>query len=298
MTRSLPIIMAQVAPVEWDPAATLEAYEAYVAHVRAVAPSTHLVIHPELHLTGLGRIDQRAPAGWSPSAIAQPIPGPLSDRVGALARRLGLWLVPGSIYELGGDGRVYNTAIAVAPDGSIRARYRKIFPWRPYELVAAGDEFVVLELDGVGIAGLMICSDGWFPEVARQLAWLGAELILQPTATGTIDRSQEIVLAQANAIVNQVFVANVNAAGEAGRGQSALIDPEGRPIHVGGGGREMITAVLDLDHVARAREVGTAGLNRLWSQIDQEGGRVTLPMYGGRIRPRAAADEARKKDPA
>lgn len=298
MTRSLPIIMAQVAPVEWDPAATLEAYEAYLVHVKAVVPSTRLVIHPELHLTGLGRIDRRAPAGWSPRVLAQPIPGPLSERVGALAKRLGLWLVPGSVYELGDDGRVYNTTIAVAPDGSIRARYRKIFPWRPYELVAAGDEFVVFDLDGLGTAGLMICYDGWFPEVARQLAWLGAELILQPTATATIDRSQEIILAQANAIANQVFVANVNAAGEAGHGHSALIDPEGRPIHMGGDGREMITAVLDLDHVTRTREIGTAGLNRLWRQIDEEGGGVTLPMYGGRIRPRAAAGGAREGDPA
>jgi len=47
----------------------------------------------------------------------------------------------------------------------------------------------------------MLCYDGWFPQVPRHLAWMGAEVILQPSATGTSDREQEIVIARANAIV-------------------------------------------------------------------------------------------------
>lgn len=57
----------------------------------------------------------------------------------------------------------------------------------------------------------MICYDGWFPEVARGLAWLGAELIVQLAATPTADREQELILARADAIANQVYLMNVNA---------------------------------------------------------------------------------------
>src|SRR5204863_8541942 len=156
-----------------------------------------------------------------------PIPGPLTDRLCALAKDLGIWLVPGSFHERGEGSAVHNTAIAIAPDGSIRARYRKIFPWRPRETTVPGTEFVVFDIDGIGRAGLMICYDGWFPEVARHLAWMGAEVILNPTLTPTADREQELVLARAQAIANQVYVAGVNAAAPTARGRSLVVDPEG-----------------------------------------------------------------------
>ena len=69
-------------------------------------------------------------------------------------------------------------------------------------------------------------------EVARHLAWMGAEVIFQPTATGTSDRDQEVVLARANAIVNQVYVVNVNMGGRPGPGRSAIADPEGHLLQL------------------------------------------------------------------
>ena len=133
------------------------------------------------------------------------MPGVTEQRYQNLARKLGIWLIPGSLYERH-EGRVYNTAPVIDPQGLVVARYRKIFPFLPYEAgVSHGTELCVFDVPEVGRFGLSICYDQWFPEVSRGLAWRGAEVILHPTMTTTTDRAQELVLAQANAITNQCF---------------------------------------------------------------------------------------------
>jgi len=283
MSRPLSVVGAQIAPVPWDAAATFEAFEADLRIRRSQSPDAHLFVYPELHLSALGRL--APPEGWTMRRTAGEIPGPLTDRLGALAKELGIWLVPGSVYERGAGSAVHNTALAFAPDGSLRATYRKIFPWRTRETTTPGTEFVVFDMEGFGRAGLMICYDGWFPEVARQLAWMGAEILIQPTLTTTTDRRQELVLAQANAIVNQAFVVNINAGGELGLGQSRIVDPEGHVISDAGEGEAGLTAVLDLDLAANARQYGTAGLNRLWKQLEEDTEGLRLPMYDGSFDP-------------
>jgi len=281
MSRPLSIVAIQTAPVPWDPPATFAAFEADLRARRASSPAAHLFIYPELHLSALGRLRIPVLKGYSMRGVAETIPGPLTDRLCALAEELGIWLIPGSFYEPGEGSAVYNTAIAIAPDGTIRARYRKIFPWRPRERTTPGNEFVVFDIDGIGRAGLMICYDGWFPEVARQLAFLGAEVILQPTLTDTSDREQELVLGRANAIANQVFIVNVNAGGALGAGSSLIVDPEGHVLSSAGEGEAELTEVIDLDAVVRAREYGTAGLSRMWAQLAEDTEGLRLPLYGG-----------------
>ena len=278
--RPLPLIAVQSSPVPWDVDATWEKYEREVRGLRASFPQTRLIIHPELFLAGLAPATVPRPPGTPRGSLAERIPGPLTDRLCALARELDVWLIPGSIYERSELG-IHNTAIAIAPDGTIRARYRKIFPWRPYEETVPGDEFVVFDIDGIGRAGLMICYDGWFPEVARHLAWMGAEVILHPSLTTTSDRPQELVLARANAIVNQVFVVNVNAGGDPGYGGSLIVDPEGHDLQVAGPGEAFLTEVIDLDAVTRVRQYGSVGMSRMWAQLADQAGSVTLPLYGG-----------------
>ena len=175
------------------------------------------------------------------------------------------------------------------------ARYRKCFPWRPWETVTAGTEFVVFDIEGVGRAGLMICYDAWFPEVARHLAWMGAEVIFNPTATYTSDREQELVLARANAIVNQVYVVNTNMGGRPGPARSVIVDPEGHVLQMAGDGEEYQTEVLDLrtvrqdpflwigwpqPHVVTDREGGTQARSSVlrWelSQPPRVASRVTM----------------------
>jgi predicted amidohydrolase len=275
MDRSLPILIAQaVSCSSGDPE------KAFAADLQArvnMFPQTQLVIYPELHLSPV--ID---PAAME--AAAEPIPGPRSDFLCKLAARLEVWLLPGTVYERASDGRIHNTAIVISPKGEIVARYRKCFPWRPWEHSAPGDSFVVFDMPKFGRVGLSICYDTWFPEVARHLAWMGAEVILQPSLTPTADRAQELVLARASAISNQVFIVNVNAAAPSAMGRSIVIDPEGNVLLEAGEGPASLTQVLDLSAVERVRRFGTAGLNRPWSQL-REGEVLPMPLYGGEIDP-------------
>ena len=160
--------------------------------------------------------------------------------------------MPGSVYERGEAG-VHNTALAISPEGELVATYRKAFPWQPHERTEPGDRFVVFEIPDVARVGLAICYDGFFPEVFRQLAWLGAEIVIQPTLTTTSDRAAELITARANAIVNQLYVVNVNAAAPAALGRSLVIDPEGLVRVEAGATEELITDVLDLEAVERVR---------------------------------------------
>ncbi|MGH1526284.1 carbon-nitrogen hydrolase family protein [Leifsonia sp. L25] len=217
-------------------------------------------------------------------ALAEPLDGPRDRALAALAGDLGVWLVPGSFYERGEDGRVYNTTAAYSPEGRRAASYRKVFPWRPYETVAAGDEFVVFDMDGFRRIGLSICYDAWFPEHSRHLAWMGAELILNLVQTPTSDRAQEETIAKANAIVNQVFVASVNAAAPNGLGRSLLADPQGR-VRVESASSEstVLSDVIDLDEVAAVRRYGSGGVTRPWRQYEGEVSNLELPLYEGRL---------------
>ncbi|MFF9001542.1 carbon-nitrogen hydrolase family protein [Streptomyces achromogenes] len=281
--RTLAIAALQTSPVPYDLEATWQRYADQVRATRSLFPHVQLIVVPELLLAAEGPLLGPTPEGWM-ERTAEPIPGPTTDRVCALARETGLWLVPGSLFERGKGGRVYNTAVAVSPEGEVVARYRKVFPWQPYEKTAPGDEFTVFDLPGAGRIGLAICYDGSFPETVRQLAWLGAEIILQPTLTTTRDREMELVCARANAWTNQVYVVNANASDPAGVGSSAIVDPEGIVRQQAGTGEEILVDVLDLDTVTRVREQGSAGLNRPWAQLARYGERIHLPMYGGAFR--------------
>ncbi|HSH33633.1 MAG TPA: carbon-nitrogen hydrolase family protein, partial [Actinomycetota bacterium] len=164
--------------------------------------------------------------------------------------------------------------------GRLVARYRKIFTWRPFEPYAVGTEAPpVFSIPNIGKVGVMICYDGWFPEVVRGLALRGAEVILHPTLTTTPDREEELVMARANAIANQCYVINVNASVEIGGGRSIGVDPEGRVLFEGGSGEEFFSEVLDLDRVATVRDRGTRGMNRLLWQLQEHGPKAADPNY-------------------
>jgi formamidase len=281
--RTLTIAAIQTTPVAFDVGASWDRFQDRVHAVRRTFPHVEMVVVPELMLAAEAPLLQ-ARGDWM-HRVAEPIPGPTTDRIRQLAKETGLWLVPGSLYERGDDGQVYNTAVAVSPHGEIAATYRKVFPWQPYEQTTPGDEFVVFDIPDVGRVGLAICYDGSFPETARQLAWLGAEVIIQPTLTTTRDREMEVVCGRANAWTNQVFVVNVNAADPAGVGASCIVDPEGTVRQQAGAGEEVLIDCLDLDTVTRVRANGTFGLNRPWDQLARHGAGLSLPMYGAGIKP-------------
>jgi formamidase len=266
VSRILTVLSAQVAPVPWDPPATLDRFEEHVRSARRAFPEVDLMVFPELYLTAVDAFTNGGADDWE-RRVAEEIPGPLTDRVGKIAAKAKRWIVAGSINERRGDA-VHNSAIVFSPDGELAAVYRKLFPWRPYETVDPGsDPAPVFEIPGKGTVGVMICYDGWFPEVARGLALRGAELIAQPTVTATPDREEEVVLARANAITNQVYLFNPNMVSTFGPGRSVGVDPEGRLLFEGGSGEELFVEVVDLDRVAEIRRRGTRGITRPWQHF-------------------------------
>jgi len=236
--------------LELRAADNLDAIAAEIATVRRRFPWVDMVLLAELATHGVS-LDR-----------AEPMPGPTEERYRAIAREHGLWLLPGSLYERA-DGRVYNTAPVVDPDGKVVTRHRKIYPFLPYERgVASGDSHTVFDVPGVGRFGLSICYDMWFPETSRALAWMGAEIILHPGLTNTIDRDVEVSIARASAAVNQCYFVDLNCAGQLACGRSCVFGPGGETVHIAGTAREIIALELDLDHVTAVRERGWHGLGQ------------------------------------
>lgn len=261
-----------------------------MSHFAVAGLQLVLSAQDNLHLvrSELERLKQRFP--WVDMAVlaelslfgpnlanAQPMPGRVEESLCQIARELRIWLVPGSIYESDGD-RVYNTSPVIDPHGEVVARYRKMFPFLPYEKgITPGSEFVVFDVPAVGRFGLSICYDMWFPETTRTLAWMGAEVIVHPTMTNTIDRDIELAIARSNAATNQCYFVDINSAGRLGNGRSIVVGPDGGVIHQAGIGHEIIPVELDLDLVRRGRRRGLLGLGQpLKSFRDSE---VQFPPY-------------------
>lgn len=262
MSRLLGIAAIQMAPVPHDREATLSKMESVVAQTSAMLPWVDMFCFPELILDGL---TQFVPGGDKKQQV-QSIHGPTTVRLCALAAHHRKWLIPGSMSESDGSA-IYNTAVVISPSGQLVARYRKMFPWHPLEACTPGDTFCVFDVPEVGRFGLCICYDMWFPEVARTLAWMGAEVILHPSLTVTSDRGAELIISQANAIFNQCYFVDVNGTGPYGGGRSLIVDPDGRVLQQADQHESILTEILDLDRVSRARELGTLGLSQTWKAL-------------------------------
>lgn len=276
MSRTLSLAMVQY-PAEARPDSSdfADRMRSFVARY----PQVRMWVFPELHL------DSAEP--WrNPEELAHPLDDARFTALGELARELGVWLVPGSVYERGNDGRIYNTSLVYSPDGTRVSTYRKMFPWRPAEASTPGSTFEVFDMPGYGRIGMSICYDIWFPEHTRHLAWMGAELVLNLVQTGTSDREQEHAIVRGNAIMNQVWIASVNSAAPTGRGRSLLVDPQGVVrVACPESSPEVLTALVNFDDATAARQFGTAAVSRPWSQFRNDDAPIQLPLYGGRIDP-------------
>ncbi len=122
--------------------------------------------------------------------LAEPVPGPSTERFGALARELGIVLVL-SLFERRTAGIYHNTAVVLEKDGSIAGKYRKMhIPDDPgyYEkfYFTPGDLGFMPVETSVGTIGVLVCWDQWYPEAARIMALNGAQLLVYPTAIGGV----------------------------------------------------------------------------------------------------------------
>ncbi len=204
-----------------------------------------------------------APFGPLPR-YAQPLPSAAEGTFQEMAAKHRIWLLPGSQYERAPDGAIYNTASVIDPTGQVVARYRKMFPFRPYEEgIAPGTSFCVFDVPAVGRFGLSICYDIWFPETTRTLTAMGAEVLLHPVLTGSIDREVELSIARATAAQFQCYVFDINGVGAGGVGRSTVVDPAGHVLHRAAGEEEVIPIEIDLAQVRRQRATGIRGLGQV-----------------------------------
>ncbi len=230
----------------------VEAMRHRIEILMARFPWTQMVLFSEL--APYGPLDQ----------FAQPFPNDALQQFQEDARRFGIWLIPGSMFEKTEDGRILNTSVVINPEGEIVARYSKMFPFRPYEAgISAGTQFCVFDVPEVGRFGLSICYDIWFPETTRQLTSQGVEVLLHPVLTGTTDREAELAIARATAAQFQCYVFDVNGLGAGGVGRSLVVDPSATVLHQSAGQEDMFPIEIDLDQVRRQRETGLKGLGQV-----------------------------------
>ena len=208
--------------------------------------------------------------------LAEPVPGPLTERFAALARALGVALVV-PIFERRAAGLYHNAAAVLDATGDLLGTYRKTHvPDDPQFLekfyFTPGDlGYRVFETRFARI-GVLICWDQWYPEAARLTALRGAEAIVYPTAIGwatagpdedgAADCEAWRTVQRGHAIANGVYVAAVNRVGieksDAGGlrfwGRSFVCDPKGRMIaEAAGDAPEVLVARCERRLIERQR---------------------------------------------
>ena len=236
-----------------------------IDHVMTRFPWVQMVVLGELNACG------------TDPAKAEAMPSEAEVRFCASAQEHGIWLLPGSIMESAG-GKTYNTTPVINPEGQVVTRYRKLFPWTPYEeATTPGERFAVFDVPDVGRFGVSICYDMWFPETIRAMAWMGAEVILHPSLTSTIDRDVEISMIRAHAAQNQVYFLDVNVAGPLGVGQSCFAGPGGEVIYQAKNNREIIPIKIDLNYLRDVRADGWHNLGQPLKSFRDS--KVKFPQY-------------------
>ncbi len=274
MARSLRIALLQDA----DHGSRDDSLDAIEAGLReAAAADAELVLLQELHNGPYFCQNEDVEA----FDLAEPIPGPSTERLGALAAELNLVLVA-SLFERRAAGLYHNTAVVFDRSRAIVGRYRKMHvPDDPgfYEkfYFTPGDTGFKPVDTSVGCLGVMVCWDQWYPEAARLMSLAGAELLLYPTAIGWNPTDEEaeqarqrdawITVQRGHAIANGLPVMACNRIGfEASPGahgggvmfwgSSFVAGPQGEMLaQAGSDERELLLADVDMQRSETVRRI-------------------------------------------
>ncbi|WDS37058.1 carbon-nitrogen hydrolase [Pseudoxanthomonas sp.] len=211
--------------------------------------------------------------------LAEPIPGPSTQRLAALARQHKVVLVS-SLFERRAAGLYHNTAVVYEADGSIAGKYRKMhIPDDPgfYEkfYFTPGDIGFKPIDTSVGRLGVLVCWDQWYPEGARLMALAGADLLLYPTAIGwdpddaqdekTRQRDAWVLSHRGHAVANGLPVLSCNRVGHEASpvgasgidfwGNSHVLGPQGEFLAEAGTAPEILSVEVDLQRSEHVRRI-------------------------------------------
>ena len=211
---------------------------------------------------------------------AEPIPGPSTERLGALAKKHGVVIV-GSLFERRAAGLYHNTAVVLEADGRLLGKYRKMhIPDDPglYEkfYFTPGDLGFEPIDSSVGRLGVLVCWDQWYPEGARLMALAGAEMLLYPTAIGwdpdddAAEKSRQrdawILSHRGHAVANGLPVLSCNRVGHEPSpadasgidfwGSSHVLGPQGEVLgEAGTEAAEVLVVDIDLARSEKVRRI-------------------------------------------
>lgn len=276
-----------------DPEANVRRMSDFVR--QTARENAHLTIFPECALTGycFDSVEEALP-------VAQSIPGPATDAMTEVCRQLGVYATFGML-EPTGTGGVFNVAVLVGPQGVVGV-YRKIhLPYLGIDRFSThGDRpFAVQEIAAAEMpamrVGMNICFDASFPESARCLMLLGADLIVLPTnwPPGSECVAQSTI--RSRALENGVYFMAVNRVGtERGFGfigQSQLIDPKGNVVHYASADREEIFyGDVDVTLARRKHVIRVPGLHEVDRLADRR-----PEMYAPIVQPHQLKSPGRQR---
>lgn len=228
----------------------VEARLSWLADIlRGAAAKADLLLLPELFASGYN-------IGEMVHNCAEPADGAIARQVAGMARESGVAIHYG--YPERDGENLFNSAQCIAPDGTRLGGHRKLIipPGFEGQYFAAGNGCALFSYKGVRIATL-ICYDAEFPETARHVAQLGAELVLVPTALGAKWGWVADTMIPTRAYENGVFLAYANSAGAEGDmaflGRSFIAAPDGEELARAGHAPEVITADLNMARVPAAQ---------------------------------------------
>ncbi len=200
--------------------------------------------------------------------VADEADNPFIQAMAAKAQERNQWIMLGSVAAPGPRGKIFNRTVMLDNTGAVNARYNKIHlfdiqlsndeVYRESDIVNPGDQ-LVLSQTPAGIVGHTICYDLRFPQLYRDLAHAGAQLLVVPAAfTRKTGKAHWHALCRARAIENGAFVVAPCAVGDidgggGSYGHSLVVNPWGEIIADGGDAPGVVEAALDLNAVDAAR---------------------------------------------
>jgi omega-amidase len=250
MESKLNVCLLQIDIVIGEPDLNYQRLAVLLDKAIKTVPKPDVIVFPEMWNTGyaLEQIQQLADEDGKRTKLF----------ISKFCQEHQVHIIAGSIAEKKGD-EVFNTAYVFNRQGEFTADYSKIHLFRLMEeekFLTSGDQIGSLDIEGIP-AGVMICYDIRFPELARTLALAGAQILFVPAEWPHPRMHHWRTILMARAIENQMYVVACNRVGISGKteffGHSMIIDPWGEIIAEGGEQEEIITASIQLSDVDNVR---------------------------------------------